>query len=97
MYDITLDYPDRSKGDTVEIDGLGVFENGYSYTISDEEADAFRQHHMVQHHEWDEDGNMTTTTRLGPTVLQAFKKNDAVTVTTAEPEDDDDTDEGDDS
>jgi hypothetical protein len=90
MYEITLDFPDRSKGDTVEIDGLGVFENGYSYTVSDEEAEAFRLHHTTQQHEWDKDGNMTTTTEKGPTLLQAFQGNDSVDVVVAQkPQDDD--------
>jgi hypothetical protein len=93
MYNITLDFPDRSKGDTVEIDGLGVFENGYSYTVSDEEAAAFRVHHSTQEYEWDSEGNMTTTTQPGPTVLQAFQGNDSVVVEVTKKDDD----EGDDS
>lgn len=80
MYKITLNFPNLAKGAEVQIAGLGVFENGYEYVVSDEEAEAFRVHNQVVSTEvGKDDGSFTTTASPGPTLLQAFgtgKKSD---------------------
>ena len=90
MYKMTLNFPNLAKGAEVQIGGLGIFQNGYEYIIDDEEAEAYRVHNQVLETELDDDGNMTTTTVLGSTLLKAFtegkKKDRPIVVETYTPE-----------
>lgn len=47
MYRLTLDMPNSAAGTKVELDGLGIFENGKSYDIKEEDLDlqTFLVHH----------------------------------------------------
>ena len=46
-YMLTVDSPNLAEGAPVFIRGLGSFENGKAYEISDEQDEAFRQANMV--------------------------------------------------
>lgn len=71
-YKITFDLPNLSKGQGVAITGLGEFENGSSYEITDEQHATYRQVTSRQVDETDDKGNPTgrVLTELGPTLLQ---------------------------
>jgi hypothetical protein len=83
VYRISVDLPNLGKGQTVEIDGLGIFTNGSEGEVTEEQAEAFRVKHQVAKSETDAEGNMHTEVTLGPTVLQAFKGNKYITVARA--------------
>lgn len=42
-YKLTVDIPGRQKGFKTQIKGLGTFENGQSYDITEEEEHKFRE------------------------------------------------------
>lgn len=81
MYEMKLDFPNLNKGDLVEVDGLGVFENGASYQISEEEAEQYRSTRPTVTTSTSKKGQMTTTSELGPTLLEDYSKHDHITVT----------------
>jgi hypothetical protein len=65
MYELKIDLPNSSQDAPVELDGLGLFENGKTYIISDEDANDWR----------------SRSTRPGnPTLLQAFKTTTGITI-----------------
>lgn len=90
MYVLKIDFPNLPKGAPVDIDGLGRFENGHEYEISKEEAETYRLQNVTQSFEHDKDGNLLVETKKGPTLLQAFKNNDNVDVSTTDGGEDDD-------
>jgi hypothetical protein len=63
QYVLTVQVPTLRKGAAVQVPGLGEFENGYEYTLTDEQVDSFRTYN----HAFDDEGNFV----LGPTPLQA--------------------------
>jgi hypothetical protein len=71
MYKLKVDVPSLEKGAVLTIDGIGEVENGKTVTIDEDTATAFRVAHAKQVGEYDEDGNMTIDTVLGPTLLEA--------------------------
>jgi hypothetical protein len=73
MYELTVDNPNLGKNAKVQIPGLGTFENGQTYTVSKEEADRFRVYQK-------------SVGMPDRTLLQAFQKNDYVTVEVAKEE-----------
>lgn len=74
MYKMTVDFPNLAKGAEVQIDGLGIFENGYEHTISDELAQSYRAAHPKTVDEVDDDGELVERKlEQGPTLLTAFK------------------------
>jgi hypothetical protein len=81
-YKLELDLPNVGKGVEVYLDGLGFFENGKDYEITDEQADAFRVAHQEVTYHTDPDNGMVThtTEEPGPTVLEYFKSHEGVTV-----------------
>lgn len=83
-YSLTVDYPNMPKGQELSIVGLGTFKNGSTTTISDEEAQMFRDMQVANNME-------------DRTLLAAFKDSDYVTVEVAKTEkkDDDKKKEGD--
>jgi hypothetical protein len=85
VYTIDFDLPGTAKGQSVQVAGLGEFENGSSYDVTREEADAFRSYNIRQESHHNEDGQLVTETHLGPTLLQAFEHTEGVTVTTTQP------------
>lgn len=89
MYKVEVNMPNLPKGVPVEVDGLGVFENGATYEISEEEALAFRQKHVVIQTKYDDEGKMTNTPVLGPAVVDAFKDSETVKVTKGKLSDED--------
>jgi hypothetical protein len=62
-YELTVQVPTLRKGAPVQVPGLGQFDNGYVYELTDEQVDSFRTYN----HSFDDDGNFV----LGPTPLQA--------------------------
>jgi len=83
-YKLELDLPNVGKGVEVYLDGLGIYENGKDYEITDEQANAFRvAHQVVTYHTDEETGTVThTTEEPGPTVLEYFKDREGVSVST---------------
>lgn len=83
VYELTIDQPNLPKGEPVQIPGLGTFENGYSYTISKDEADAFRTYHTRQVPVTNEETGEIVGSDLekGPTLLEAAKSMYGVEVT----------------
>ncbi|MCA9340346.1 MAG: hypothetical protein KDA17_05520, partial [Candidatus Saccharibacteria bacterium] len=71
MYVLTVDMPNLEKGMTVEIDGLGFFENGYAYDISKEQADAWRARQRTLEIDHKKDGTMVVREKEGKTLLEA--------------------------
>jgi len=81
MYTIKFDFPNLPKGGEIDITGLNViFENGKEYTISKEAADAYRVHNQRPVVSASPDPQAPTEWELGPTLLEAFKDNEHVTV-----------------
>jgi hypothetical protein len=86
-YKITFDLPNSSKGQGVAVNGLGEFQNGKSYDISDEQHDQYRAFNSVQVDELDAKDKPTgqVVTRIGPTLLQSkFPEGITVEKTTEE-------------
>jgi hypothetical protein len=84
MYHLKLNLPNMAKGAEVEIDGLGVFRNGHEYEIEPHMAESFRNSHARSVPTFGDDGSFTQERVLGPTLLQTFKDNPSITVTTVE-------------
>lgn len=80
MYKMTVQMPNLPKGTKVAIDGLGIFENGYEYDVSAEEAENYRSRNTVQTFHHDDEGNLIVETEIGPTLLQTTKKYDGIDV-----------------
>lgn len=81
MYKMTVDFPNLSKGAEVQIDGLGIFENGYEHPIADDLAQDYRTHHSHIVEELDEGGEVISrTVEQGPTLLQAFSGHESITI-----------------
>jgi hypothetical protein len=96
MYTVEVNLPNVGKGQPVEIDGLGIFENGTTTEVSDADAQSFRQKHSVMETETDENGGMTNTVKVGPTLSSAFKGHKHIKVKkVGKSEDDDEQTDGD--
>lgn len=80
MYEVTVNMESLPKGADVEIDGLGIFKNGETADVTDEAAEQFRIKHTSVAYEYDDKGNMSQEVTQGPTVLQAFKDSETVSV-----------------
>jgi hypothetical protein len=87
VYTIKFDFPNLPKGGEIDITGLYVenenkspshFENGKSYVIDDAMAENFRVSSPVV--STDKEGRATS--EPGPTLLEAFKDNKFVVVST---------------
>lgn len=86
MYEVTFNLDSLPEGAPVEVDGLGRFENGATYAVSEEEALAFQTKHAVQTFTHDEDtGALLTDVQLGPTLEESFKDVQGIDVKVAEP------------
>jgi hypothetical protein len=71
-YVITIDNPGLPKGAGVQIAGLGTFENGSEYVVSDEEHDNFRRYHGKVEPVRNKEGEIVgSELQLGPTLLQS--------------------------
>ena len=75
-YEISFDLVGPPRGGTVQVPGLGTFENGKTYEVTKAEADAYRSFHTRQTPIVDDETKEIrgTEAELGPTLLQAFKK-----------------------
>jgi hypothetical protein len=84
-YQVTVNHPARPEGDGIEIPGLGVFPNGKTVEISDEQAENYR-HNTASFVDVPTDdrpaysGAAGVEFRRGPDVLGAFKGHQFVTV-----------------
>lgn len=84
VYKLKLDLDHPLKGDSVQIAGLGTFENGATHDITESMHNQFRVQNSTFEDVVDEDNNVVAVkTILGPTLLKAFEGNDKVTVTAA--------------
>lgn len=82
-YVVKVNQPSLPKGEPVQIPGLGTFENGTSYEVSKDEANAFRTYHTRQIPVYGDDGSLTgSDLELGPTLLQASERMYGVEVST---------------
>lgn len=77
VYKLTVDVPGSPEGEVFQIPGLGEFENGASYEISNEEAANYQLYHSTM--VLDKKGNFIS--KLGPTLKSAAKSMHGVTVT----------------
>jgi hypothetical protein len=66
----------------VYLDGLGLFENGKTHEISDEQAQEFRVAHRTYKETTDPDTGMVTSVEEseGPTVLEYFRSSEGISV-----------------
>jgi len=80
MYEMTIDMDNLAKGADVEVDGLGLFKNGETVEVSDEDAENFRLRHQRVEHTFDEEGKLHVEVSPGPTLLEAFRGVDGVEV-----------------
>lgn len=72
MYLLKLNLPNLSQDAELELDGLGVFQNGHEYEIDNDRAEAFRLRHVFV----DDNG----THQNGPTLLSYYKDSVGVDV-----------------
>lgn len=84
-YKVTVNDPTIPDGHDVEVPGLGVFKNGNTRQISEEDADYYRTvNAQLVDVETDDrpawTGAAAVELQRGPTVLQAFKDHPTVTV-----------------
>lgn len=85
VYELTIDQPNLPKGEPIQIPGLGTFENGHSYTVTKDQANAFRVYHTRQVSVTDEAGAIVgSRPERGQTLLQAADTMYGVTVETVE-------------
>jgi hypothetical protein len=85
MYKITVNLPGTPQGEEVEIAGIGRIKNGSTYEVSQEEAELFRTLHPRPVEAGRGEGGETIyETRPGPTLHEAFKNNEHVTVETVQ-------------
>ena len=71
-YKLKVDVEGLPKGTPVQIAGLGEFENGSTYTVSEDEHDAFRRYHgRVVPALGEEQEIVGTEVELGPTLIQS--------------------------
>jgi hypothetical protein len=87
-YELSINMPNLAKGAEVQIAGLGTFENGSTYKITDEEHDSFRRYHGSVETAIDEETNESLGSELvvGPTLIQASDNMYGVSVKKAKPE-----------
>src|SRR5262252_2650878 len=62
---LKFDNPHAGEGAQLAIHGLGVFENGKTYDVSDEAAEQFRRMNSTVQQEYNEEG-MATSSELVP-------------------------------
>ena len=81
-YEVSLDLPGMPKGELVQIPGLGTFENGTSFDVTEEQANAYRVYHQRVDMVYDEETNelLGSEASVGPTLLQAYKNEQGVDV-----------------
>jgi hypothetical protein len=84
-YKVTLNDPALPKGAEVEVPGLGVFANGSTTQVSEEQAEAYRDNNsQLVDVETDDrpawSGAASVELRRGPTVLAAFEGHPVVSV-----------------
>jgi hypothetical protein len=84
-YKVTVNDPAVPKGAEVEVPGLGVFPNGSTTQVSEQEAEAYRDNNAVLADVETDDrpawtGAAGVELRRGPTVLQAFEGHPVVSV-----------------
>jgi hypothetical protein len=86
-YELSIDMPNLAKGAEVQIAGLGTFENGSSYKITDEEHDSFRRYHgSIQTVTSEANEILGSELALGPTLIQASENMYGVSVKQDKPE-----------
>jgi hypothetical protein len=82
VYTIKFDFPNLPRHGDIDVTGLDqIFQNGKEYTISAAQAEMFRAHN--QRPVVSDDPLGPVEYEPGPTLLEAFKDNQYVTVATA--------------
>lgn len=85
VYELDVDVPGLPKGEGLQIMGLGEFENGSTYLITESEAQSFRVMNATMEPVVDEDTQAITGAEytLAPTLLQLSNTFvEGITVTT---------------
>jgi len=80
MYKVVIDKPNLAEGATIELDGLGIFANGGTYEVSDEEAATFRTRHSTTISRHDKRGRLVQRIVEGPDLITAFDNDEGVTI-----------------
>jgi hypothetical protein len=85
---IKLDIPGQPAGVEFSIPGLGTFENGSTYDITEAEAEAYRAYHTKQATVYDAITNeiLGAEAQLGPSIADAAQFMPGVEVIGMEPE-----------
>ncbi len=84
-YKMTVNIESSVPGEVFQIAGLGEFENGETYLISDEENEAFRTYHSKQVTRTDKKGNMSVKTILGPSLDKTSETMHGISVVVEKP------------
>lgn len=80
MYKVTISMPNLAEGATVELDGLGIFENGGVYEVTDTEAETFAQKHKIITTAFNKKGTSLRIELDGPNLSSAFDEVDGIEV-----------------
>jgi len=82
VYEVKIDQPNLPEGEPIQIPGLGTFENGGTYDVSEAEAEAYRSFHTRQVPKIDEETQsiVGADVELGPTLAQAAENMYGVSV-----------------
>lgn len=81
MYKLKIDMPNLAPGATVELDGLGIFQNAGTYEITEAEADVFQSRATVYNSTFDSSGRIIIEKIIGPDLVEAFSEVEGIEVT----------------
>ena len=82
VYKLKLDLPYPNKGDSVQIVGLGTFENGATHDITESQHAQFQVQNATFENNLNENNEVTGATQVpGPTLEEAVETIEGATVT----------------
>jgi hypothetical protein len=82
VYKMKLDIDHLHKGDSIQVAGLGTFENGATHDITESMHNQFRVQNSTFKDIVDDDNSVVAVETIpGPTLLQAFADRDGINVT----------------
>jgi hypothetical protein len=83
VYELEVNIPEQPEGSPIQIPGLGVFENGKKYEITEDEANNYRVHNSVQVPDIDEETHVVLGGHFeqGPSLYDAAQTMYGVNVT----------------
>jgi hypothetical protein len=82
VYEVKIDQPNLPEGEPIQIPGLGTFENGGTYDVSEAEAEAYRSYHTRQVPKIDPETKayLGADVELGPSLADVAESMYGVTV-----------------